>query len=193
MLMIRHRVNTLRELKTVPRYMGIELDLRNEGGRLILQHDPYRTGESFEGLLKKYSHAMMIVNVKSEGLEVEARELLKRYGVRNYFFLDLSWPALVRLVRKGEKNIALRFSEHELMEQCLVFKGKVRWVWIDCFTKIPLNRKSYPALKKYFKLCMVSPELEGHSKQTIQLFRQKLRPYDIDAVCTKYPELWQTS
>ena len=190
MLKIRHRVNTIRELKATPFHLGVELDLRNEGPHLMVQHDPFKPGERFSFWLKHFQHAFLIVNIKSEGLEEPALALLKKCGIKNYFLLDLSFPALVRLVRKGEDRIAVRFSEYEPLESCLALKGKVRWAWIDCFTQLPLNDKNYPILKKHFKLCLVSPELEHHSKGTIALFRKKVSRYEIDALCTRYPERW---
>lgn len=171
--------------------MGIELDLRSEGNKIILQHDPFKSGESFESLLRKYHHALIILNVKIEGLEEAVIKLLKKYRVKRYFFLDLSFPAMMRLVRQGERNIAVRFSEFEPLEQCLALKEKVRWVWVDCFTKMPLTIKSYTALKKHFKLCLVSPELQHDPKEKIAGFKKQIAKFKIDAVCTKYPELWK--
>ena len=191
MLLIRHRINTVCDLATVPPSMGIELDLRSEGNKIILQHDPFRSGEAFENLLCKYRHALIILNVKTEGLEEAAIKLLKKYRVKHYFFLDLSFPAIMRLIRQGEYNIAIRFSEFEPLEQCLALKGKARWVWVDCFTKMPLNAKSYAALKKHFKLCLVSPELQHYPKEKIALFKKQISKFKIDAVCTKHPGLWQ--
>jgi len=171
--------------------MGIEFDLRSEGKKLILHHDPFKKGLEFEKLLQKYRHAFMIVNVKSEGLEEPARKLLKKYGVRDYFFLDLSFPALIRLTREKEKNIAVRYSEYEPVEQCLALIGKVRWIWIDCFNKMPLSSADYKKLKKHFKLCLVSPELQKYPKSYIAKFKRSLKNFKIDAICTKYPDLWK--
>lgn len=190
MLFIRHRINTLRDLATVPPAMGVELDLRSEGGKIILQHDPFKSGENFENLLRKYRHGLMILNIKTEGIEENVLKLIKKYKVRRYFFLDLSFPAMMRLIRQGEKNIAVRFSELEPLESCLALKGKIRWVWVDCFTKLPLNQRNYAALKKNFKLCLVSPELQHHPKEKIAGFKKQISKFKIDAVCTKYPELW---
>jgi len=191
MLYIRHRINTVKELETIPEGMGVELDLRDQHGRMILHHDPFVNGEDFETYLKSYRQAMMIVNVKSEGLEEKALELLNRNGISRYFFLDLSFPALMKLVRQGEKNIAVRFSEYEPPAQCLALKGLVDWVWVDCFREIPLTPEIYGILKPHFKLCLVSPELQGHSLDRILSFREKLHGMEIDAVCTKRPDLWQ--
>lgn len=196
MLFIRHRINTAQDLKTVPESMGIELDLRDEKGALILQHDPFKTGEKFEDFLKNYKHACLILNIKTEGIEEAVLDLVKKYKVRDYFFLDVSFPAAMKLIRAGEKKIAVRFSEYEPLEQCLSLKGKADWVWVDCFTRLPLDAASYAALKPHFKICIVSPELQQHPKEKIAEFKQQLaglKKYGpIDAVCTKYPELWQS-
>lgn len=190
MLIIRHRINTVEALKTVPEAMGIELDLRDRENRLILQHDPFSPGEDFETLLKHYRQALMILNIKSEGIEDETLRLIRKYGVKDYFFLDLSFPSLIRLAGKGESKIAVRYSEHEPPEACLALAGKVEWVWMDCFTRLPLTREAYGLLKKHFKICAVSPELQKHDLSRIREFRELLAPYPIDAVCTKYPEHW---
>ena len=191
MILIRHRINTVEELKTVPRDMGVELDLRYEGEKLILHHDPFAGGEDFESYLKAYAHAFMIVNVKSEGIEQAALELLKKYNVKRYFFLDLTFPALVKLAKKGKKNIAVRFSEYEPLEQCESVAGLVDWVWVDCFQNMPLNSANYPTLKRHFKICLVSPELQNHPLEQIVEFKKKLAAMPVDAVCTKRPDLWR--
>jgi len=83
---IAHRINTLIELKKIPREYGVELDLRDYGERIILQHDPFKDGEDFELFLKQYNHGTMILNIKSEGIELRVLELIKRYNINNYFF-----------------------------------------------------------------------------------------------------------
>ena len=191
MLYIKHRINTLNDLKTVPKDMGIELDIRYEKDKLILHHDPFVSGEYFEDLLKEYNHSFMVLNVKSEGIEQETLRLIRKYNIKNYFFLDLSFPALIKLAQSGEKHIASRFSEYEPIEQSLALKGLVSWVWVDCFTKFPLDDSTYNELKKYFKICLVSPELQKHSTDRIIEFKKIISRFNLDAICTKVPELWE--
>lgn len=191
MLFIRHRINTVKDLKSVPADMGVEVDIRYEKDRLILHHDPYVGGEDFENYLKEYNHSFIILNTKSEGLEEKILELLKKYKIKNYFFLDLSFPALIKLAKTGEKNIAVRYSEYEPLEQAMALKNMVSWVWVDCFSKLPLTNNSYNNLKKHFKLCLVSPELQKRSTDRIKEFKLQISNYNIEAVCTKVPELWQ--
>ena len=99
------------------------------------------------------------------------------------------------LSEKGEKNIAVRFSEFEKEDTVLAMKDRVKWVWVDCFTKIPLDFVTYTKFKDAgFKLCFVSPELQGR-EQDILPYKAYFEKNNIrfDAICTKYRniELWK--
>jgi len=83
---IAHRINTIEGLKKLPNEYGVELDLRDFGNRLILQHDPFKDGEDFEKYLKYYNHGTMILNIKSERIEFQVLELIKKYNIKKYFF-----------------------------------------------------------------------------------------------------------
>lgn len=192
---IAHRINTIEELKKVPNNFGVELDLRDFEDRLILQHDPFTDGEDFEEYLKYYNHGLMILNIKSERIEHKVLELVKKYKLRDYFFLDSSFPMIFLLSKEGEKNIALRFSELEGLDTILSMKGKVEWVWVDCFTKLPIDQKSFQVLKEAgFQLCLVSPELQKRESD-IEVYNDYLKRENIvfDAICTKLHNIprWQ--
>lgn len=193
MLYIAHRINTLAQLATVPTTYGVELDLRDHLDRIVLQHDPFQGmhGVDFEEYLQQYQHGLMILNVKSERIESRVLELVHKYGVKDYFFLDSSFPMLRWLVQQGERRIAVRFSEFEPLANCMAVAGQVDWVWIDCFNRLPLDQASYQALQEHFKLCIVSPELQGRSVDSIAEFAAELSCYPVDAICTKRPDLWE--
>lgn len=193
MIPIVHRVNTIAHLTTVPSDHGVEVDLRDHGDRVVLQHDPFcgAAGEDFEEYLRQYCHRIIILNVKSERIEHRVLEMIRRHGIEDYFFLDCSFPMIRTLVSQGERRIAVRFSEYEPLESALALAGCIDWVWVDCFSKMPLTAAAYAAMRPHFKLCTVSPELQGHDADTIRDFREKLAMYDIDAVCTKRPDLWR--
>lgn len=192
MLTIAHRINTIAQLQDVPPEYGVEVDLRDRGDRLILQHDPFRDGEDFEHWLSHYRHALVILNIKSERIEHRVLERLREHRITNYFFLDCSFPMIRTLHEQGERRIAVRFSEYETLAGALSLADKVEWAWIDCFTRMPLDANSYRQLKAAFKLCAVSPELQGRPVETIPSFAEQLRPYPLDAVCTKRPDLWRS-
>lgn len=192
---IAHRINTLAQLAEVPTAYGVELDIRDQGGRLILQHDPFAPGEDFEAYLAQYRHGMLILNIKSERTELRVHELLKRHGVTDYFFLDSSFPMSFLLSSQGERKIALRFSEFEGVDTILAMKDRIEWVWVDCFTKLPLSRAVFEQFKAAgLKICLVSPELQGRP-QEVETYRDLLAAQGIvlDAVCTKLPYIarWQ--
>ncbi len=184
-----HRINTVKELEKIPINYGIEVDLRdNLNGEIYLSHDPYINGELFDDFLKNYHHSFIILNIKSERIEYKVLELLKKYDIRDYFFLDSSFPMIVRLSNEGEKNIAIRFSEYEGLDTILNMKGKVNWVWVDCFTKNPLTKDIYIKLKQAgFKLCFVSPELQNQSEK-MKEYKDYFEKENIimDMICTKY-------
>ena len=195
MLYISHRINTTQQLAAIPVEYGIEVDLRDSGNRIVMQHDPFiqPDAEEFEHFLESYKHKLIILNVKSERIEPRVQQLMQRFGINDYFFLDSSFPMIRLLATQGENRIAVRFSEFEPIESALAVAGKVDWVWIDCFTRMPLTVQVYSELKKHFKLCVVSPELQGRSVDTISTFAEQLRPFEVDAVCTKRPDLWIAS
>ncbi len=190
MLLIEHRVNTLEHLSRVPPERGIEVDVRDYDGDLRLVHDPLQSGERLEDLLAAYHHALLIFNVKCDGLEGRIMALAAQYGVQDYFFLDLANPTLVNLARRGVHQLAVRYSEFEPLEFALAFAGQADWVWVDCFTHLPLNPETYGRLAEHFKICLVSPELQKHPRQMIQSFCQQLHSMPIDAVCTDFCEDW---
>lgn len=184
---ISHRINTIDELRNVPTDCGVEIDLRDNGDRLILAHDPFKDGEDFEDYLKHYHHGTMILNIKSERIEHRVLELIQRYKIKDYFFLDSSFPMIYRLMTEGEYNIALRYSEYEGLDTILNLKNKVKWVWVDCFSKLPITRKSFLLLKNAgFNLCLVSPELQGQVEK-IKEYRAFIESEQIefDAICCK--------
>lgn len=195
MMLISHRRNTLEDLNATPRKYGVEVDIRSCGEQLIIHHDPLVTGTAFEDWIAAYQHGTLILNVKEEGLEARLIALMESRGIEDYFFLDQSFPFLVKWAKAGEHRCAVRVSEFESIETALTLAGKVDWVWVDCFTRFPLSRDDASRLRNAgFKLCLVSPELHGRAPDVeIPRFIQLLHSLEIgpDAVCTKRPDLWE--
>ena len=188
MKFIAHRINTKKELKNISEQYGAELDLRDSvDGKIYINHDPFILGEDFEEYLKEYNHGTMILNIKSERIELRVLELLKKYNIKDYFFLDSSFPMIKLLTDNGEKKIALRYSEFEGLDTLEKMQEKVDWVWVDRFTKLPLNNEIYNKIKKMgYKLCLVSPELQGQPEK-IEKYAEQIKKEKIifDSICTK--------
>lgn len=195
MKLIAHRLNSLEKLKKSPIRFGVEVDVRSNGKCLIMHHDPFCIGESLDEWLQSYQHGTLILNVKEEGLEGELIALMHSSGITDYFFLDQSFPFLVKWSKQGEHRSAVRVSEFESIETVLTLTGKVDWVWVDCFSRFPLSQNDVIRLHQAgFKLCIVSPELQGRNAEIeIPKLSQLLSDLNIkvEAVCTKYPEIWE--
>lgn len=184
---IAHRINTLEELCQIPVEFGVELDLRDRGNRLILSHDPFVDGEDAEPFFEAYRHGTLILNIKSERIEHRVEELLRTYHITDYFYLDSSFPMIRLLSSQGETNLAVRFSEYEGIDTVLSMAGRVQWVWVDCFTYLPITKDVEDLFRlKGFKWCLVSPELQGRDADIEiygeQLISEGLKP---DAICSK--------
>lgn len=195
MKLISHRRNTLAQLRETPTHLGVEVDIRSAGDRLVIHHDPYVEGLDFEAWIAEYRHGTLILNTKEEGLEARLVESMRRRGIEDFFFLDQSFPFLVKWARQGERRCAVRVSEFESIETALTLRGMVDWVWIDCFTRFPLDTAGARRLTDAgLRLCLGSPELHGHDPDVeIPRVAALARSLEItfDAVCTKRPELWQ--
>ena len=63
---INHRVNSLNKIQRLPKKFGVEIDVRDYRDKLILNHDPFANGLSFEKFLDTFKHRFLIVNIKSE-------------------------------------------------------------------------------------------------------------------------------
>lgn len=185
---IAHRINTIEELKELPSEYGVELDLRDDlNGNIYISHNPFENGENFEDYLKVYHHGTMILNIKSERIEHKILELLKKYNISKYFFLDSSFPMIKLLSDLGEKNVAVRFSEYEGMDTLEAMAGRVDWVWVDTFSKLPLDEGTFLHIKELgYKLCLVSPELQGQPEK-LEEYAKQIREENIvfDAICSK--------
>jgi hypothetical protein len=192
---IAHRINTIEGLKSIPKNFGIEVDIRSSGQDLIISHDPYLSGDNFEAWIKSYNHKLLILNVKEEGLESKIIEIMKKENIDNYFFLDQSFPFLIKNAKNCLGRSAVRYSEFESIDNVLSLKGIVKWVWVDCFNYLPIDKENIDIIKNsHFKICIVSPELQGRfdNKEIFDICK-KIKDYDIkiDAVCTKKIDLWR--
>ena len=95
-------------------------------------------------------------------------------------------PYLYSSSKKGNRAIAVRYSEYENIKTIEYFNKLVDWVWIDTVTTLPIISEVLPILSN-FKSCIVCPERWGR-KNDIQIYRKKLNKlnYEPNAVMTSY-------
>ncbi len=178
MHIIVHRVNTIKQLKTIPTNYGVEIDIRETNGKLILNHEAFGTGDLLKEYLKIYAKdnhkGIIIFNIKEAGIETKVIELAKEYGIKKYFLLDVEAPYLYRAsYKEGVHNLAVRYSEVEPIETLEYYRNKVDWVWIDTVSKLPLNKNIIKKLQG-FNTCLVCPERWGR-QEDISVYRKKMK------------------
>jgi hypothetical protein len=184
MQVVVHRVNTVDALAEIPTGYGAEIDLRADGSRIVLNHDPFRGGEDFDRWLDHYRHGLLVLNIKESGIEDEVLRRVRDRGVPEFFLLDVEFPYLYRASRAGERAIAIRYSEDEPIELVERYRRRVDWVWIDTITRLPLDEESVNRLAGY-RTCLVCPERWGRPKE-ISLYRRRMQDlrFEPDAVMT---------
>ncbi len=193
MLIIDHRINTLEGLKAVPDRYGVEVDLRADGDRIVMHHEPFVGGEDFEAYLDQYKHAFIILNTKTTGIERRAVEMCEAQGIFEYALLDVEFPFIYKVLELGKppqtSKIMIRYSEAECIDTALRYKGKADWVWIDVNTKLPLDATVIEQLRG-MKTCLVSPECWGRPDDVVK-FQAQMRALNFvpDAVMADKPFL----
>lgn len=193
MIHIQHRVNRIDELDCLAPGLGAEIDLRSRGNEVILAHDAfsdgYRLGPWLDAWVAGPRRGTLVLNPKEDGLEDLVLGALDERGILDFFLLDLALPTLIRLaVRGSETRIAWRVSRYEPPEPALAMAGRVDWVWLDCFDGRPPSADVISSLTACFRVCLVSPELQGYPSDRIDEFLPLSG--SVDAVCTKHPERW---
>jgi len=186
MKLVIHRINSIKKLKKIPKVYGVEIDIRSYKKKLVLSHDPYKSGDDLKKYLKEYNHSLLVANIKEAGIEDQVIKEIKKANIKKYFLLDVEFPYLYKSTKKGIKNIAIRFSEEESIETVKKYIKKLNYVWIDTFTKFPINKKNNKILNKFHK-CLVSPDRWNRTKDIKKYIkiikRNKIR---IDSVMTAY-------
>jgi hypothetical protein len=192
MIIIKHRINTINDIKNTDTSLGAEIDLRSCNGKIYLSHDPFKSGTEFSKWLKFFKHKFIVLNVKEEGLEEKIIKILKKNKIKNFFFHDQTFSTMLKNMKKTK--VSIRYSEYEKLKKTNYLFKFIKWIWIDHFTKFDLNKKFYLYLKKKkVKICIVSPELVNQkSYNKILKLKNFLKKNNlkIDAICTKYPEKW---
>ena len=185
MILISHRANTIKDLKKTDKNHGVEIDLRDEKKDIYIQHDPFKKGVLLRDYLKHYKHKFIICNIKSERIEFDVINILKKYSIKNYFFLDSSFPMKFICIKNKIYNQSIRLSKYESFPKTKFF-DKIKWIWLDTFDGLPKETLIKSLKRKKKKICLVSPELHNIKikKKEIKSFLKKTHN-SIDMVCTK--------
>ena len=193
MIIVKHRVNLITDIQTVPNYFGVEIDVRSMKGEIILQHDPLKSGEKFVDWINHFNHELLILNVKEEGLEVKLISILKNYDVKSFFFLDQSFPSIYKMSQNTPQIVSIRASDFEPISTSIHLNPG--WIWLDSHSGNweYLNESMHRLKGTKIKTCLVSPELQRQDSSSERMKLKSMikeKSLEFDAVCTKFPDYW---
>jgi hypothetical protein len=164
---------------------GIETDVRDHLGSIVISHDPVISSFSALDTLPKTSTPIAF-NIKTDGLlkvgNVDIEEYLLNPGS---FVFDGSIPEMLKY---RERNLphALRLSEYEREVAWLS-----QYIWLDAFESDWWIKEEILSFltEKHF-VVVVSPELHGRSKSTVWeiISAEMINGNPNLGICTDYPD-----
>lgn len=111
---------------------GIETDIRDSNGRLVISHDvPHGTEMDLEELFQILNGRTLplALNIKSDGLQYDIMKLIKTYNHSEYFVFDMSIPELVVYIARGLRS----FTGVSDIMPVPPLLSQAQGVWLDCF------------------------------------------------------------
>lgn len=167
---------------------GIEIDLKNKNGKIILSHDPILSNKRYlelSVLFKENKDSFYALNIKEDGLGPKLKELITKYNIKNYMCFDLSSPEEYCYLQLGLK-VFKRFGDQDFIN---ISQQKTRGLVFDIFN----NRNQLNYLKKLnnsklnLPTMIISPELHNLSfLKTWKLYNEKLTTKNL-YICTDHP------
>ena len=181
-------------IRAIDRGFGIEIDVRDFLGNLVISHNPPRGDvpqlmlTEFLRKLQTYSavktdqQPLIAVNIKASGLSSFLPEI-----ELSHFFFDLTIPDLLDYAKIG-LPVAQRISEFETAVQ-LPFTPE--YYWLDSFEGGSLSSESdfLETLEQDALKVFVSPELHGERPHYLwEKLAPEFRQRSDIAICTDFPE-----
>jgi len=151
--------------------LGVETDLRDCAGEIMISHDPPTTspaGLRFRDMLASYASAgrpgTLALNVKADGLQPMVKDLLQEFDIRRYFMFDMSIPDTLQWLASG-LNVFVRQSEYEPSP---ALYDQAAGVWLDGFKS---DWFSPDVLARHLaagkQVTIVSPEIHGRDPAAV--------------------------
>jgi hypothetical protein len=185
---------------------GVETDIRDCLGQVIVEHDPPLDRlERLEldrllSCFQEYASPCQTValNVKSDGLLslIRPDTLSAMRSSTNMFFFDMSIPETLRYSNAGVP-FAQRLSEYEHPDEV----GDIPWptepsaYWVDGFHSDWFLEKDGWLLKKMSEkapVVVVSSELHGRDNSSlVECFQESLKEFPEIYICTDKPKEYE--
>ncbi len=170
---------------------GIELDVRDLDGALVVSHDPPLRGAlTFDAVVAAWREhgcpGTLAINVKADGLEQMVADALQGTDPRRSFVFDMSIPDALRYVRAGIPY----FARHSDVEAQPALYAEAAGVWLDDFAGGFIAEERIAAhLCAGKRVAVVSPELHGRDHLAAWTLWRTWDVWSSDDVllCTDHP------
>lgn len=163
---------------------GIETDLRDCNGEIVISHDMPKGDEmSFDELMRILDgrDLPLALNIKADGMGEKIKEILEKYNHTNYFTFDMSIPEMV-----VQNRLGLRFftGKSDIIKEPIMLKES-SGVWLDSFKSDWFDESEITRILEQNKqICIVSPDLHKREYESVW---QKYKNAKNIMLCTDYP------
>ncbi|QLA06954.1 hypothetical protein HWQ18_10850 [Enterobacter ludwigii] len=187
--------NSRAALNTAFRHgLGIETDIRDLNGKLVISHDMPRTGAlqldiMLDDYLKAEQPGCLALNIKADGLASTLKQMLCERNITHYFCFDMSVPDTLAYLQE-DMPVAARLSEYESPG---MLTDMAPFIWMDQFhpADLPANTLQH-WLSAGKQVCLVSPELHGRAPESLWAalaeMPESVRRHPGLMLCTDFPE-----
>lgn len=173
--------------------VGIETDLRDCNGDLVIAHDlPSAGALAAEDFFRRYtaigSHTRLALNIKADGLQQVLEKQLEKFQITEYFLFDMSVPDALHYVRTTNLRLYTRQSEIETVPSLY---DQALGIWLDMFVEDWVTEAVVTShLAQGKEVCIVSPELHKRSHLPFWAELRGMNQYVLAniALCTDFPE-----
>lgn len=170
---------------------GVELDVRDLGGTLVVSHDPPTRGAlAFDAVVAAWRATgcpgTLAINIKADGLEQQLARAMGDADPARWFAFDMSIPDALRYVRAEIPY----FTRHSDVEHDPALYAQASGVWLDDFAGGFVDRDRIAVhLAAGKRVAVVSPELHGRDHRPAW---EAWRRWDVWAsqavlLCTDHP------
>lgn len=174
---------------------GIETDLRDLDGDVVVSHDPARGGAmTLDELLAEHTrrapHTTLALNVKADGLAASVAEQLRHHATRHAFVFDMSVPDHLAWLRTP----VVAYTRWSDVEPAPVLRESSAGIWLDAFHDDDWWEAEHvrAELQAGRRVAIVSPELHGRAPEGVwdRILRAGLGSHRQLALCTDVPRAW---
>jgi hypothetical protein len=147
---------------------GVETDIRDLGGQLVISHDPPLPGamplaDFLDTYVQVPTPGILALNIKADGLQSTLAEALesRKIGPDRYFVFDMAVPDALDYLRRNMPC----FTRQSEMEPVPAFLDQAPGIWLDCFREDWING---PVILDHCSagrsVALVSPELHQRDR-----------------------------